>query len=1767
MAKIRRIIRKLKPPRYQPLDEQLWPVIVALVVLGGFTLGALANYLSFDDPRWYANAITWIVVAALGFGGAAVAVTLIDNRTFRHRMQLAVLLGLLVHAVLLVLSIELEIFGPAIDQFLARRELLEQRQPVTVPDYVAPARHSRLRQDLTRPVETETPQLEPEPVERQTSEPETSPPEPQPTPVPEPEQTVQPNLVKQQPSDQEAPRFSDQESRLTRRMTAARTPPATSVAAAVAEQSPAPAAPPSRLQAQDSGWEPRQTPAPVARQATLQDPAVTEVQPEANVARRTPQQAPQAESPATPTLERQIARPLQVPRTAVDLAGSPAEARRTRPEEIQPQTTAAARQATASPDRPQQPAEPLPEIERSLAQAPQSRQLPTPPQPELARSPVPVPNQRTRVTTRPSVATAARAISLADAATPAPPAATAAALATVVPRAASRPPTPTDQAANPAVETPASTPAVTQPAVARRQVDANSAELAAAAAAPPTVPRRPAATPQIAARTTAETASTETPAVAAASPAATAVAIQTDRQPATSAPGAAPSSAEPADAAVDAVAAGASPAATRRPRGEQAPTLAASPLASPARRQDVTSPPHLTAIAADVAAPPAAVQAASDQPRPSLATVARHPAADPTATRSQPSLEVQVAGTATQMSRPATRPWQPSDAPSIAPDAPPAPAVARAVTSTPLAASPVNVESPAAAEAARGVGSPSAEPARMALTKAVTGTAGVGAGRNLDRARPAADSPAMIASAAARRVQATQETPPGSALSPQASALVRRAVAGNRVPTASLPARVDAENALVAGARQPEPHAASASAALTRADAAAPAGPVTGTVGTTEVDLGPSRAVSEAQAGRGSGGGQPKLNFDTDTPRIARRNLVGGAPQVALTSPSAARVPTAPAADGGGQPQIPQAELLPTAVARTDAGGFSPSSGGPAHSVERGPPTEVSRAPAPDQPALARADLSQAVPDLPASGGGSDEDEEERNRRLARAAAQALALATPSSAEGIDAPADAAANARQALAALGAAVERSPAAAMTAPPADNPNADAAPTAPSALAPSALASSAPSRRSEVLPDVPPSPALASAGGPAVARAERSSPTPETGTAAAPVGQPADDMAGAQDAPLTAAAATGIARAETAQPVARSVPAGSVVEAGPPADAPATYQRAETAETSIGNPQPGGGTAAPDRAAIGPSLAIDLQADAVSLAAAPQSGGADDGRPLAAASGDARNLPAGRIAPPSSAPVGAMAGPAAIDVAVAAAPGVAAGVRLTSPATSAGPELGQPVDLGAPRKRADRAVPPSGSVQVAMVDAPRRGTFEADEQVDHSPGDALHELALTRQATEGGLTVNLDAVEGPGGVDAGTSVEVGLNHRRAVRDSVHVSLQTARFVRHQVGGPLATSTAAIAPTDAFRRRPRDAGGGWAPGLGSPPPLTEQTIDLGLDFLVRQQLADGSWSLQSIPGEQASLVSDTAATALALLAFQGAGYNHREHQYADVVRGGIEYLLKSQKADGDLFLPMDELSNQSVWLYSHALATLAVCEAYGMTQDPQLKEPAQKALDFIVASQHSERGGWRYAPQVGSDTSVSGWMMMALKSGELAGLAVPEQVYANIRQWLDRSQASDREPHLYRYNPLAPNTPEQGHGRLPTKTMTSVGLLMRLYLGWQRDNPNMIRGAQYLAENLPTLGTRSNPQRDTYYWYYATQVMFHMGGDYWKAWNESLHPLLAETQLKRGPLAGSWEPRGPVPDRWAPHAGRLYVTTMNILSLEIYYRHLPLYEDTLR
>jgi hypothetical protein len=259
--------------------------------------------------------------------------------------------------------------------------------------------------------------------------------------------------------------------------------------------------------------------------------------------------------------------------------------------------------------------------------------------------------------------------------------------------------------------------------------------------------------------------------------------------------------------------------------------------------------------------------------------------------------------------------------------------------------------------------------------------------------------------------------------------------------------------------------------------------------------------------------------------------------------------------------------------------------------------------------------------------------------------------------------------------------------------------------------------------------------------------------------------------------------------------------------------------------------------------------------------------------------------------------------------------------------------------------------------------------------------------------------------------------------------------------------------------------------------------------------------------------------------------------------------------------LFRPEDEASNANVWLYSHGIASIALCEAFGMSRDERLRGPSQGALNFILAAQHPEYGGWRYAPQAGSDTSVSGWQLMALKSGELAGLEVPPGCYEKVTGWLDHAQGPGGTPARYAYRPRS----TQPHQRDPSRVMTAEGLLMRMYLGWNREVAALGDGAEYLTTQLPRWESSAPAgERDCYYWYYATQFMFQVQGEPWQRWNARLQPMLLERQEQTGPLAGSWDPLGATPDRWGSHAGRIYVTTLHLLMLEVYYRYLPLYQD---
>ena len=424
-----------------------------------------------------------------------------------------------------------------------------------------------------------------------------------------------------------------------------------------------------------------------------------------------------------------------------------------------------------------------------------------------------------------------------------------------------------------------------------------------------------------------------------------------------------------------------------------------------------------------------------------------------------------------------------------------------------------------------------------------------------------------------------------------------------------------------------------------------------------------------------------------------------------------------------------------------------------------------------------------------------------------------------------------------------------------------------------------------------------------------------------------------------------------------------------------------------------------------------------------------------------------------------------------------------------------------------------------------------------------------------------------VSRPGVKDSGdgSRADGGISRRpRRGESQIAVATSTRLAIPRGDARPAIKSRAIIAAPGPFgqrdpRRRLREAlnHGGT--------PATELAVELGLEYFARYQSAAGHWSLDRPPepnGNAAAgglMNADTAATGLALLSFLGAGYTHQEGKYRDTVRRGLDWLRANQHSDGRLYSANTD-RHESARMYGHGIASIAVCEAYGMTRDEELRLAAESAVSFILGAQHPARGGWRYIPGQESDTSVSGWQLMALKSARMAGLDVPAEAWEKVSHWLDTARSA--EGSQYVYNPHASDNDAQRLGRLPSLAMTAEGLLMRFYLGWDGEHPATIAGADYLAENLPQLGTADKPLRDTYYWYYATQVMFQMQGDRWKAWNERMRPMLVEGQELEGPLAGSWDPWSPLPDRWASAGGRNYITALNLLMLEVYYRHLPLF-----
>ncbi len=342
---------------------------------------------------------------------------------------------------------------------------------------------------------------------------------------------------------------------------------------------------------------------------------------------------------------------------------------------------------------------------------------------------------------------------------------------------------------------------------------------------------------------------------------------------------------------------------------------------------------------------------------------------------------------------------------------------------------------------------------------------------------------------------------------------------------------------------------------------------------------------------------------------------------------------------------------------------------------------------------------------------------------------------------------------------------------------------------------------------------------------------------------------------------------------------------------------------------------------------------------------------------------------------------------------------------------------------------------------------------------------------------------------------------------------------------------------------------SGGGRkrAVGVAGGSKASESSVDACLRFLKRHQGMDGAWDAVAYPGNCTEMPQcepgaggpddRIALTAQALLAYLGSGYDHQTpNKYKQTVRKGIDLLIAQQAADGHCGLT----------LTTHAQAAQALAEAYGMTNDPLLRQPVQRAIDRLLALRIAGADGaalaWGGAGS--TDTTVTLAAVQALRSAYAAGLPVGDGL-DRAKVWLD-GVAKTAAPGGFpaRWSPAGAQGDE-----------TEAGLLTAILLGRKAGDP-LIDGlvAALLTKRLPAPATLpADLQRVLW----ATTALLQVGGAPWTAWNAAYRDILINTQRKGdGCFDASWDAQG----QSGPDAarGRLQSTLHVQLTLEVYYRY---------
>ncbi|MCH2174939.1 MAG: terpene cyclase/mutase family protein [Lentisphaeria bacterium] len=294
----------------------------------------------------------------------------------------------------------------------------------------------------------------------------------------------------------------------------------------------------------------------------------------------------------------------------------------------------------------------------------------------------------------------------------------------------------------------------------------------------------------------------------------------------------------------------------------------------------------------------------------------------------------------------------------------------------------------------------------------------------------------------------------------------------------------------------------------------------------------------------------------------------------------------------------------------------------------------------------------------------------------------------------------------------------------------------------------------------------------------------------------------------------------------------------------------------------------------------------------------------------------------------------------------------------------------------------------------------------------------------------------------------------------------------------------------------------------------PQVEQAILKAQKYIASKQKTNGSWS------------GNNGFNGMALIALMVNGSSPGRGPFGAHISKGVQYIVSSQESNGFLGQRHGEGP-----MYQHGLATLALAEAYGMSQNPQLKRCLTKAVNLTVRVQHHE-GGWRYQPKPeAGDLSATVMQVMALKAASDVGIYVPQSSLDYAVKFIRKLWRPKKRGWAYTINSQEVNFNRIAAGVV---SMQQVGL---------HEDPII----PIAVEHMSKLSFDPN-RKKSHFWYghyYASIGFYHYGGDKWKQY----YQRISRDTLKQ------WSEK-------SNFNGTLIKTCWGVMVLGVPYRYSPIY-----